>query len=485
VSSITLLKSLPVKIFVHLYLFLVVTSFIILYFILEKYKSYKTVIIIAAIGLLIRIMMIYIFDGIPHTHPPLRTFFLQFSTTIFGFSNFGLRISSYLILFPILYLLSPNNFSEKKLENILIQIILMITPIVIYTSMIVEFSIYTFSFYSIFYFLFYKYNTFEDENVLFLLIVLICIGILTRITMIPLLVVVFVLFRKFLLIRKEYILIPFLVISPFLINLFLGNHPAINTNSPSEDFNLKNYINLFPIIINSLYNNYWILSFLILFPIFSNIYGKKYILLLFFFTICQFYLIRYVLWGANRYQIEIWGPLFLTSIMLISQIIKNKYFLYCVYFFGLIIPTLYFQLNLKKMNKKPENFKFDYYNDVKLMGGIFIQSEVVLPIQKIFKYRKLSNFTDSLILYKLDLSDDYILMHAILSDFSFSNLNKHRISHVANINFSESYMKNIFITTTLNEFKKVKENASSKISFYKEFHSDATFGEDLVLFKFY
>ena len=119
------------------------------------------------------------------------------------------------------------------------------------------------------------------------------------------------------------------------------------------------------------------------------------------------------------------------------------------------------------------------------MGGIFIQSEAILPIQTIFKYMKLLNSSDSLILYKLDLTEDNIFMHAIISDFSFSDLDKHRISHVANINSSQFFKKKVFFTTTLNEFKKIKENTSSKISFYKEFHSDATFGEDLVLFKFY
>jgi hypothetical protein len=464
---------------------LLLVMFILYYFIIIYIKkNYKisNILIIAFLGLLLRYIYIYIYEGIPHTHPPFRYFFIQFGGLFGGISNFGFRIVGLITLIPIVYIFSPSSFKFSSLNRILLIFLFLSTPILFETAILVEQSIYFFiiAFILLYLFIWHK-KKFSDNSIIILLSLLVIVT-LTRITTLSILLSFLVINYKTFYYEKRYLLLlPILILMPFFISLLISQHPALHTNSTDYDYNLSNYKLLPSILYSSLYNNFWYFSFLLLLIPFFFFKKKLEVFILLIIPLIMFYSVRYTLWGVGRYQLEIWGPIFFNLIFAIFIFLKRKTYILSIVLFLAIIFNFYFNSKIIDWNKVNNNQ--DYYLRIKKTGGLFVKSEDSVPIQDVLNFTNLNFKYLNLVFF--NISDDYSIITPILSGYNVKDIYSFKYKKVYNINQLSTLIKNN--TYLLFVFSESYYNSNSKtllkynFTFVKKFRNN--FGEALILLK--
>lgn len=384
---------------------LLVCSCIFIYF-FNKLSSRVKLIFYFFVFVVIRIIVGYLARQFNNVHPPLRSFPIWLSTSIFYPSNFSLRFPQFLGLVALMF--TSFKFAWRYfsvIRAILFGLAIGTIPILWHVGILVEFSIW--GALCVTYLLYCWINKGFDESYSFNLIRIssvASIGILLResnVICLVLLMSIFI-YSYYYETKQSWknILIalsPVLIALPFVIKTVIVGPPStlepiIHHDGLFEQiiFSVTSKIGLYSMLNGALY---WILFV----PFIFLVYKKSriiFLLLLLFLLVdyIQFYSIEQWLWGIGRYQAEYVIPFAIVGFFLATYYFMKNRYLYisvCVLLIGINVYVFKNSLSLGKTGAL-ESVHFGDYDTVFESGFL---SECVYPYTDALKDVQASGFS--------------------------------------------------------------------------------------------
>lgn len=375
--------------------FILLATFALCCYLIRNLNMYIKLIIFSLFFLLVGYLVLSTYGHNYDPHPPMRLFPIFLSSTLLYPSDFSLRLGQFIgyMFFVYMSYRFAKDYFDKYI-SILFSAIIASMPLFINVASLVEQSIFSTLFFGyIAMNIIRKALNREYEINYIRLFSLLSIAILLRqssiIGFVPI-ILMFLLDRyakkdfSFFNSKTIYVFLPIIVFIPFFTKSLVFGTPATPSGEHIGIFN--NLIQAFKngVVCNSMLNNlmhFTIFTFVSLYTFRKSIrYGI--VLLVFFVTsLLIFYNTNSIIWGNNRYQLEIFFPLIFTGVFWFMYLIKsNKKILNFISIF--IILNIFITMNLNLINKSADARKLSYFDDVKLLGGSMVLSEFTLPIDK-------------------------------------------------------------------------------------------------------
>lgn len=268
-------------------------------------------------------------------HPPLRLLPLWLGGIIFGFNDFGLRVTSSIalsILGTMLY--SDFNLKSTKISSFIFSLTLTTIPLLIIVGSIVEQSIYSILIWTIILLHVLRNSNSIDYNYLILLASL---GSLLRSPTLAIFVPIFIILMLDLIKNKNFenikldlkTFIPVLICIPYVINQLIHRTPS-TTESSVDGLSAKIYFSLHNYSsINYLIDNlgfFWVMFIPIgiILSIYDKYFFKFYIIYIISIYVI-FYSINIAHYGHFKYQAEIGIPLIIIGFIILHDFICKKF----------------------------------------------------------------------------------------------------------------------------------------------------------------
>ena len=387
----------------------------------RKLKNRAIRLIFVGIAFISFRLVIQSMGGNGDIHPPFRTFPLWISSVFFGIESFAFRLPQTIALvIMMLFVYKYISLFVPKFTAILISLVIGSIPVLMASSILAEFSIWSSIIISYVlvnsFLLFFK----ADWTINWVrLLATICIGILMRQTLVAILPGFAILMY---LNRKNWdkyifkmIFIFTLIILPYLGGVFFGHHPALNSDNTSLISNITYSINSgIPWI--SIQNNLMYWAFLIPFCFYKVWRKPEYLVLLLVFMLSlylTFYNIRPILWGVGRYQIELTLPFVILGIFTLIYFTRlQKVSLILALF---ILLNIFIFNNYRSWNSSYDILKYNYYTLIKKPYGHLIESELNFPVDVVLSKLK-NRYVDSNYYYHYGVT--YGVLPEIMSGFS-------------------------------------------------------------------
>ena len=365
-------------------------------------------ILFVIIFFLIRLIF-YKLGCINNFHPPGRYLFLYLSTLFSGITSTSFRLPQIVFLTLIFYYLY--NFSKQYFDNfisILISLCFITIPANLYSSYIVEQSIYT-SFILIFVLIEIQ-KTFDKINFVRLFVIT-SIFILIRQPILGVFLYLMPIYhwlgaRNYISIDYRIYFYPSLLVIPFYFSIIFIGNPAYNIENGEHPL-IQNILIFIEsnIYLQSSFNHIYIYIFFI--PLFFLFFNKlQFIYILFLIITLEFFSIRPVLWGIGRYQVEYTLPFVFFGMVYFFNLLNQHKKLSASLLLILIISNIIIFENIYSINRYLNSTSKNYFSDIKKPFKNFIISDFPIPIN------------EALILFKSNHPKDKIVLHKI------NNINK-------------------------------------------------------------
>mgnify|MGYP001186958988 CR=1 FL=1 len=348
----------PYKTFIYIVNVFIIIFFIIFFKILRNLKKINSKIIFFTIIFLSLRIGIILSGGTESIHPPFRLFPIFLSGTIFGLNELGIRFIQLILVSSFLSYLFKKVSSQISINNSLLFLgVIISTPLLLFTSMTIEPSIYAFLVIFLFLMDLNNLNNFDDFN-FFKWIFIISIGSLIRQPVFLLFIPLFVIF---LLKKNKLIKNPIYFASPLLLSLPIFFYSIIRGTPSTKTMSGNNFLNnnYFDILLNVF--NEFLIFFLIICFIPHNKYIRSNILTLFTFLILFTAFILVPFYGYEftyRYHAEYALPFIFLGIFKTIQFFENNSYRH---FISLIL-LLTILLNFTKVNQiffQPKEINFN------------------------------------------------------------------------------------------------------------------------------
>lgn len=366
-------------------------------------------------------LTIQLMGGNGDVHPPFRTFPLWISSLFFGIDSFAFRLPQTIALVLLMFFIYKYScLFVTKYTATLISLIVGSIPLLMASSILVEFSIWSSIIIS--YVLFNSFLLFfkPDWTINWVrLFAIICIGILIRQPLVAILPGFAILMYLKCNVWDKYffnvIFICALIFLPYLAGVFFGHHPALNSDSGSLIDNIAYSLSLGTPWI-SIGNNLMYLAFFIPFCFFKVWRKREYLILLIvymLFLYLIFYSIRPILWGVGRYQIELTLPFVILGIFTLMYMTRfQKVSLILVFF---LVLNIFIYKNFRSWNSSYDVLKYNYYSLIKKPNGHLIESELNFPVDLVLSKLKNHNGNNT---YYYHYGVTYGVMPEILCGFN-------------------------------------------------------------------
>jgi hypothetical protein len=358
-------------------------------------------------------------------HPPFRTFALWISSTFFGVESFAFRLPQTIALvIMMLFVYKYISLFVTKYTAILISLVIGSMPVLMASSILAEFSIWSSLIISYLlvnsFLLFFK----ADYTINWVrLLALICIGILMRQSLVAILPGFFILMYIKWKDWDKYIFnmisVFTLIFLPYLGVVFFGHHPALNRDNTSLIDNIAYSLNS-GISLISIGNNLMYWSFFIPFCFYKVWRKSEYLVLLLVFMLSLyliFYNIRPILWGVGRYQIELTLPFVILGIFTLIYFTRFQKVSLILAF--LLLLNIFIFKNFRSWNSSYDILKYNYYAVIKKPFGHLIESEFNFPVDVVLSKFK-NSYVDNDYYYHYGVT--YGVLPEIMSGFSISEV---------------------------------------------------------------
>jgi hypothetical protein len=413
-----------------------------------KNKNFYKYIFLVLLFFAIRLFF-YKIGGINNFHPPGRYLFLFLSTLLSGVYSYTFRIPQIISLILIFY----NIFHfTNKFFNVIISLLLsfcIITiPVLLYSSYIVEQSIYTTL---ILILVLIEIQKNPNEINFARLFTLSSIFILIRQPILGVFIFVFLsyywfVFKKKIIISHIIIFYPALLIIPFYFSVFFIGNPAYNSENELHFTLIQKFILFFDTkiyFISAINHIYFYLIFIPLFFLYFK--DNKIVYFLFLIITLEFFSIRPILWGIGRYQVEYMIPFIFFGFLFLLKLIKRNNTLIICFLGVLIFINIFIFNNIYLINNKINSNNKNYFSSIKKPFKNFIISDFPIPINEALTNFKSIHPNKFIV---LDNSNSmYGEMPLILNNYSLDLVVESR-----RINFIDSNLQ--YILSERNVFKK-------------------------------
>lgn len=363
--------------------------------IIRKLNIIIKTILLSFIFLILGLFILNIYGHNYDPHPPLRLFPLYLSSTILYPSDLSFRLPQFIGYSFFVYM--SYRFSKLYFQNhvaLLFSFIIATIPIFGNVGILVEQSIWSAIFFGYITILIIQKTLNVEYNIQYLrLFSLLSISILLRQSSIVGIIPIGLLYLidrwrlkdfSLLNLKTGSLVIAGLVCVPFFLKSIVFGTPS--TSSGSNSSIITNLINAFNsgVIFNSLLNNY--LYYIIFLPFLFVAFRKSrlYSIVIIIFLVANlliFYNTNSIVWGANRYQIEIFMPIMFSGIFWFFYYYRSNKLVINLLAILLIVNLLLIK-NLTLFNKPVDERKLSCFDDCKKLGETIVLSEFVVPIDK-------------------------------------------------------------------------------------------------------
>jgi hypothetical protein len=370
------------------------------YYFLRKRNFWLQASVLSFFFIALRIL-IYASGGNASPFPTLRLLPLWITSTVFGFSDFSLRLASFVPLVGlmiIVYMYSKVRFGTKV--AFILGLVVGTIPVVWHTGLLVEFSIWTTLLFTYVLFFLYQKETITQTYVRPL--VVIGISTLMRVSGFVALIPLFI---HYLLSKKRsfqdigtYILYA-IPVAIMILPIIFGNaitgtsatyqgevYDSLGITSHASLLSRLNVLVTHGYLYGIEYNSFHLPLLIILTLLPFLIFTRKLVLwpALALFVICfiLFFSVRPLLWGNGRYQAEYLAPLIIVAIFYIVLTFQRlisisglvKKILILIFLLCLLINNFY-EFKHIPLYTKDVIGKSDYFENAKILGKYFILSE--------------------------------------------------------------------------------------------------------------
>ena len=417
--------SLEAKFILNLINYGLLSILLVILIIERKLKNHAMRLIFVGIVFISFRLVIQLLGGNGDVHPPFRTFPLWISSIFFGIDSFAFRLPQTIVLVLLMvFIYKYSSLFVTKYTATLISLIVGSIPLLMASSILVEFSIWSSIIISYVlvnsFLLFFKPNWTINWVRLFAII---CIGILMRQPLVAILpgfaILMYLKWKDWDKYIFNVILICTLIFLPYLAGVFFGHHPALNSDRTSLIDNIAYSLSSGTPWI-SIGNNlmYWV--FIIPFCFFKVWRKREYLVLLIvymLFLYLIFYSIRPILWGVGRYQIELTLPFVILGIFTLMYITRfQKASLILVFF---LLLNIYTYKNFRSWNSSYDVLKYNFYTLIKKPNGHLIESELNFPVDWVLSKLKNRYVNNS---YYYHYGVTYGVMPEILCGFNLGQV---------------------------------------------------------------